>query len=64
LIGESGTVKIMTIGDKVKLIGIPPDINNDAELRSRELFEKCLGRAFTIAGLETVEGLPVPTGSA
>ena len=24
------------------------------------LFEKCLGKTFAIAGLETVEGLPYP----
>jgi len=46
------------IGDKVRLIGIPPDANDDETLQTRTLFEKCLGKTFAIAGLETVEGLP------
>ena len=48
----------MQVGDKVKLIGIPPDTRKDDELQTRALFEKCLGETFTVAGLETVEGLP------
>jgi len=46
------------IGDKVRLIGIPPDANDDNELQTRTLFEKCLGKTFAVAGLETVQGLP------
>jgi hypothetical protein len=48
----------MKLGDKVRLIGIPPDIHDDQSLRTRALFEKCLGKTFTVAGLETVDGLP------
>ncbi|MFY9843640.1 MAG: hypothetical protein WA718_05610 [Terriglobales bacterium] len=48
----------MKTGDKVRLIGIPPDAHDDEELATRTLFEKCLGRTFTVAGFETVEGLP------
>ncbi len=47
----------MNVGDKVKLIGIPPDAHDDEELQTRTLFEKCLGKTFTVAGLQTVEGL-------
>jgi hypothetical protein len=46
------------IGDKVRLIGIPPDAHDDEKLQTRTLFEKCLGKTFTVAGFETVEGLP------
>jgi hypothetical protein len=46
------------IGDKVRLIGIPPDAHDDEKLQTRTLFEKCLGKIFAVAGLETVEGLP------
>jgi hypothetical protein len=45
------------IGDKVRLVGIPPDLHDDEVLKTRALFEKCLGETFTVAGLETVEGL-------
>jgi hypothetical protein len=48
----------LKIGDTVRLIGIPPDAHDGEELGTRTLFEKCLGRTFTVAGLETVEGLP------
>ena len=48
----------MKIGDRVRLIGIPPDAHYDEELQTRTLFEKCLGATFAVAGLETVEGLP------
>ena len=48
----------MQVGDRVRLIGIPPDAHDDEELQTRTLFEKCLGETFTIAGLETVERLP------
>ena len=46
------------IGDKVRLIGVPPNIHDGERLQTRPLFEKCLGQTFTVAGLETVEGLP------
>jgi hypothetical protein len=48
------------IGDLVKLTGIPSDAHDDNELRTRTLFEKCLGKTFAVSGLETVEGLPYP----
>jgi hypothetical protein len=41
----------------VKLIGIPPGLSDDDKLRTRSLFEKCLGKSFRIVELETVEGL-------
>ena len=47
----------MKVGDKVTLIGIPPDLKDDEELQTRALFKKCLGKTFFISGLEAVEGL-------
>jgi hypothetical protein len=52
---EEDAVKV---GDRVQLIAIPPDVKDDAELQTRALFEKCLGKTFRIAGFESVEGLP------
>ena len=46
------------MGDRVRLIGIPPDAHDDEELNTRTLFEQCVGKIFEIGGLETVEGLP------
>ena len=48
----------MKVGDTVRLIGIPPDAKDDQELRTRTLFENCLGKTFPIIALETVDGLP------
>ena len=48
----------MKIGDRVKLIGIPPNTRDEDDLLTRTVFEKCLGRTFSIADLETVEGPP------
>jgi hypothetical protein len=45
------------VGDAVGLIGIPPGLSDDDELRTRSLFEKCLGKSFRIVELEAVEGL-------
>ena len=38
--------------------GVPPDIHDDEDLKTRTLFEKCLGQIFSVAELKTVEGLP------
>src|SRR6267378_5392754 len=47
----------MKAGDRVKLIGIPPDAKDDAELQTRTLFEKCLGNSFIVGEMESVDGL-------
>jgi hypothetical protein len=50
----------MRVGDKVTLIGIPPNLRDDKELMTRTLFEKCLGKSFVIAEMESFEGVPFP----
>ena len=50
----------MKAGDTVKLIGIPPDLRDDDELKTRTLFEKCLGQSFVIVEVEPIEGVPYP----
>jgi hypothetical protein len=44
-------------GDRVKLIGIPPNLKDDEVLQTRSLFEKCVGRCFVVAAVEVVDGL-------
>lgn len=56
--GTGMTEGALKIGDNVRLIGIPPDTRDDEELRTHTLFEKCRGKTFAIAGLDTIEGLP------
>jgi hypothetical protein len=50
----------MKIGDKVKVVGIPPDVHDHDDLKTRSLFEKCMGKVFQVEGLEKVEGLDHP----
>ncbi len=47
----------MKVGDRVILIGIPSNLKDDEELQTRALFEKCVGKTFSIKTLENVEGL-------
>jgi hypothetical protein len=37
----------LNIGDKVRIIGIPPDLP-EGQLETRSLFEECVGRVFPI----------------
>jgi hypothetical protein len=46
------------VGDLVKVVGVPPGLRDDDDLKTRTIFEKCLGRTFEVKALETVEGLP------
>jgi hypothetical protein len=48
----------MKVGDTVTLVGIPSNLKDDSTLRTRALFEKCLGKTFPVVGLRSVEGLP------
>jgi hypothetical protein len=50
----------MKAGDRVKVVGIPPDVHDDVELRTRALFEKCVGGIFEVLALENVAGLDAP----
>ncbi len=50
----------MKAGDTVKLIGIPPNLQDDEDLQTRTLFEKCLGQFFVVVAVETVEGVSSP----
>ena len=44
----------MKPGDIAKLIGIPPNVRDDAEIQTRALFEKCLEQSFVIAEVESL----------
>ncbi|HEY5925508.1 MAG TPA: hypothetical protein VIV11_27675 [Kofleriaceae bacterium] len=50
----------MQVGDSVKLIGVPPGLRDDEDLKTKTLFEKCLGRTFVVKAIDTIEGLPHP----
>ncbi|MDP1700352.1 MAG: hypothetical protein Q8L53_05230 [Aestuariivirga sp.] len=42
----------MKIGDRVRIIKVPAGLRDDDDLRTRTLFDLCLGRIFPIAGIE------------
>jgi len=48
----------MKAGETVKLIGIPANVRDDDEFKTRTLFEKCLCQSFVIAAVESFEGVP------
>jgi hypothetical protein len=48
----------MDVGDTVTVKGVPPNLTDDEQLKTRTLFEKCVGRQFVIAGIEQPEGFP------
>jgi len=50
----------MKAGDTVKLIGIPPNLRDTGDMRTRTLFEKCLGQTFVVVGVESFEGVSYP----
>jgi hypothetical protein len=41
----------MKIGDKVRILTLPPDLQ-EGELKTRPLFKLCVGRTFSIVGLQ------------
>ncbi len=47
VIGTAG----MKIGDRVRLIGVPPNLP-EGDLGTRAVFQRCLGYEFIIAGFQ------------
>jgi hypothetical protein len=44
----------MKIGDKIRIVGLPNGLQ-DGEMKTKSLFESCVGRIFPIVGI-----VPVP----
>jgi hypothetical protein len=44
------------VGDSVRIIAVPPSLPEN-ELKTRSLFEACVGRVFQVQAVEDVEGL-------
>jgi hypothetical protein len=41
----------MKVGDKVRVVAIPPGLK-DGKLKTRTVFQKCLGHTFPIVGFQ------------
>jgi len=50
----------MQIGDRVRIIGIPPNLPDNYEFKTPEVFQRCLRSIFAIADIQQVEGLDHP----
>ncbi len=50
----------MKIGDRVRIIGISPNLPDDSELKTPEVFQRCLGHIFTISDIRQAAGLDHP----
>ena len=53
----------MTIGDTVRLIGLPDGLEDYPDFPSRSTFQKCLGREFTVTALTDNGRAELPIGS-
>ena len=40
----------MKIGQRVRVVSVPDGLEDDPELKTKSLFERCLGMTFPIAG--------------
>jgi hypothetical protein len=50
----------MNVGDCVVVIGVPNNLKDDLQLKTREVLEKCVGRSFPIIGFDQIEGADEP----
>jgi hypothetical protein len=50
----------MKTGDRVRVVSIPPDVQDQGDTQTRTLFEKCLGQTFVVGDVESFEGVPFP----
>jgi hypothetical protein len=46
----------MKAGDSVKLVRVPLGLKDDDELKTKSLFEQCLGKNFKIASIDNFDG--------
>ncbi len=42
----------LRIGDKVRIVGTPPGLKDDEDMKTKTLFELCVGQVFDISGLD------------
>jgi hypothetical protein len=42
----------LKIGDKIRVTGVPPGLRDEDEMLTKTVFEKCVGRVFTIRGFQ------------
>jgi hypothetical protein len=50
-------------GNRVRLIAVPPDLEDFPELPTKSTFQKCLGNEFTVTALTEEGWAELPIGS-
>lgn len=43
----------MNVGDTVRVLTVPPNLKDDKQLKTRHLFELCVGRCFVVQDIES-----------
>jgi hypothetical protein len=51
------------IGNRVRLITVPPDLEDFPELPTKSIFQKCLGNEFTVTAITEKGWAELPIGS-
>lgn len=53
----------MKVGDRVRLVALPPGLRDDDDLQTKSVFEACLGQTFVIHAYDPavrLDGSPYP----
>ena len=53
----------MKPGDRVRLVGAPPGLRDDDDLKTKSLFEACIGKVFEVKACDPAtrsDGTPYP----
>jgi hypothetical protein len=53
----------MKVGDIVRLMGIPPDLEDFPDLPTKSTFQRCLGNEFTVTAITENGRAELPIGS-
>jgi hypothetical protein len=43
--------RIMKVGDKVRLVALPPDLEDFPDMPTKSTFQRCVGNEFTVNGI-------------
>ena len=50
------------IGDFITIVKIPPGLKNDSEMKTKMVFELCLGKTYAIRGFDQFGHLEIDVG--
>lgn len=55
--------RLMKAGPVVRVVGIPPDLEDFPDFPTKSTFERCLGHSFVIQGINVAGKAELPIGS-